>query len=716
MRPTVATSERDVRAKKETTPANLLTPFNASLVGVEASSSSFGDLDGDGNLDLVITGQDESSDAITNVYLGDGGGGFTEANAGLVNVAHGSSSLGDIDGDGNLDVVLTGADAQGRLTTAVYLGDGNGGFTEANAGLTGVNVSSSALADLNEDGHLDLLVTGLDENLTSAARVYLGDGEGGFTEANADLRGVEFSSSSIGDIDGDGHLDLLLVGADASSDSWATVYLGDGSGGFTEANAGLAGVNSGSTSIADLDEDGNLDLVITGQDENGDPTAVLYLGDGKGGFTQANAGLTAVASSTSSIADLDGDGNLDVLISGTDENLDRTTTLYLGDGTGNFTEADAGLTVVSRGSSALGDVDGDGHLDVLVSGGKERETNTTLYENLSDGDFRMASSSVTVDGDGTVDFGDTGASVTFSGTSGSGTVRVQRFSNAPSLPHGIRVQNVSDYRFVISAAGDLTFDDNTEVRLDVGTLAGVGNASNVTVYSRRPRGAGLFTERSTSYDSGADVLVASTGSFGEYALGSEEEPLPVALADFEATVDEDKVHLRWQTTSERGNARFEIQRQVGRQNAAQTSGWTEVGSVTGGGTTTEAQSYRFTDADLPYEASLLTYRLRQVDTDGTTHFSKPISLERPVHEVTLLGTYPNPARNQATVRFAVPERQDVTLRMSDLLGREVRTLLRDRLDGRYERTVDLSGLPSGTYFLQLTTETASETKRFTVVR
>ncbi|MCS3679280.1 surface protein [Salinibacter ruber] len=362
------------------------TAVGAGLTGVQASSSSVADVDGDGNPDLLITGEDSSGTPTATLYLGDGNGGFTEANADLTGVYRSSSSVADVNGDGNPDLLITGEDSGGTPTATLYLGDGNGGFTEANADLTGASSSSSSIADIDGDGNPDLLIAGDDGSFNGGrVEVYLGDGNGGFTEAGADLTGVAFgSSTSIADVDGDGNEDLLVTGSDDNSNDTATLYLGDGNGDFTEANAGLTGVSGSSSSVADVDGDGNEDLFITGYD-GPDDTATLYLGDGTGGFTEAGAGLTGVRNGSTSIADVDEDGKLDLIITGSDANNDRTTTLYLGDGSGGFRESGAGLADVSGSSTSITDVDGDGAEDLLITG---RDTNdnqrATVYRN--DGD------------------------------------------------------------------------------------------------------------------------------------------------------------------------------------------------------------------------------------------------------------------------------------------------------------------------------------------
>jgi pimeloyl-ACP methyl ester carboxylesterase len=375
--------------------------FPVGFTGTEHGSTSIADVDGDGNRDPLITGNASSDilpDPTTTLYLGDGQGGFTEANAELTGVAYSSTSIADVDRDGNKDLLIIGDAAESfgeeNLTTTLYLGDGQGGFTEANAGLTGVDNSSSSIADMNGDGNKDLLITGEDANGYPTTTLYLGDGKGDFTQAGADLVGVWLSSASIADVDEDGNRDLLITGnagTNNNPDPTTTLYLGDGQGGFTEANAGLTGVALSSTSIADVDGDGNKDLLITGDtvadflDKN--PTATLYLGDGQGGFTEANAGLTDVNYSSTSIADMDGDGNQDLLIAGsagTLNNLYLKTALYLGDGQGNFTETSVGLAETRYSSTSIADVDGDADPDFLVTGfsSTSRSVSSNLYENL----------------------------------------------------------------------------------------------------------------------------------------------------------------------------------------------------------------------------------------------------------------------------------------------------------------------------------------------
>lgn len=204
-------------------------------------------------------------------------------------------------------------------------------------------------------------------------------------------------------------------------------------------------------------------------------------------------------------------------------------------------------------------------------------------------------------------------------------------------------------------------------------------------------------------------------SLSRWTLGSESAPLPVELARFDAHTESGAVRLTWQTATETNNTGFEVQRRVGDD----AGKWTQVGFVSSkaeGGTTDQSRAYRFVDEDLPYVAETLEYRLRQIDLDGTSTLTRREAIERPASKFELKPTFPNPAREQATVRFAVPERQEVSLQLYDTLGRVVRILEQGSVEGRRKMQMDLSGLSTGTYFLRLRADGRTETRQVTLVR
>jgi hypothetical protein len=362
--------------------------IGAGLTGVELSSSDWGDFDGDGDLDLVVTGEESSRDETAKIYENEEGGVFSPVGAGLTSVSSGSSAWGDYDGDSDLDLVVTGID-DGKKTATIYENEGGGTFTSIGARLTGVRSSSTAWGDFDSDGNLDLVVTGSDNNIERTATIYENEGGGSFSAVGAGLTSVRSSSTAWGDFDSDGDLDLVVTGEADNDNPTAKIYENEGGGSFSAVGASLTGVRSGSTAWGDFDSDGVLDLVVTGEDDNGNPTAKIYENvyenEGGGSFSAIDAGLTGVNSGSSDWGDLDGDGDLDLVVTGGDANDNPTAKIYENvyenEGGGSFSAVGAGLTGVNSGSSDWGDHDGDGDLDLVVTGDDGSGQTATIYEN-----------------------------------------------------------------------------------------------------------------------------------------------------------------------------------------------------------------------------------------------------------------------------------------------------------------------------------------------
>nr|WP_281253336.1 FG-GAP-like repeat-containing protein [Longibacter salinarum] len=217
---------------------------------------------------------------------------------------------------------------------------------------------------------------------------------------------------------------------------------------------------------------------------------------------------------------------------------------------------------------------------------------------------------------------------------------------------------------------------------------------------------GEFDER------GDKAVMLDTDGDGtvDQAISTESTVLPVELLAFEARAERNQsAILTWRTASEFDNAGFAVERKFG------AAAWSEIGFVEGANTTTEPQSYQFTDTKLPYDANRIEYRLRQIDVDGSETLSDAAAIERTT-PIELKKTVPNPARESVTLRYAVPDGDKMRLLLYDVLGRKVRTLTHGVGRGRAKKQVDLSGLASGTYFLRLEASGQSITRSLTVVR
>lgn len=189
--------------------------------------------------------------------------------------------------------------------------------------------------------------------------------------------------------------------------------------------------------------------------------------------------------------------------------------------------------------------------------------------------------------------------------------------------------------------------------------------------------------------------------------------VPVELESFTAMKSSDnKVILSWQTGSELNNKGFEIQRNF------EKSGFVTIGFVEGKGTTTEKQFYNFIDS--PSENGLYSYRLKQIDLNGSAEFSNEVEINFSNSvELLLEQNYPNPVNSRTNIEWAIPVAAQVSLKLYDMLGREVYTFVDSYKEpGRYLEELDFSKiqLNSGMYFYRLKLENFSVAKKIIILK
>jgi len=185
--------------------------------------------------------------------------------------------------------------------------------------------------------------------------------------------------------------------------------------------------------------------------------------------------------------------------------------------------------------------------------------------------------------------------------------------------------------------------------------------------------------------------------------------VPVELTSFVALTNDNDVILNWQTSTETNNQGFEIQR-------SNDGEFEKVGFVPGHGTTTEFQSYTFIDKYVL--AGEYSYRLKQMDYDGTSEYSNLVEVEvtQPI-EYILSQNYPNPFNPSTTIAYSIPKDGLVTLKVYDTLGKEVVTLINEvQMVGTQKITFDASKLSSGVYYYQLVSGEFTSTKKLILMK
>lgn len=339
-------------------------PFTGNLTlfqGISRGAVVFADFDNDNDLDLFISGQDASYNEFAGIYRNDNGT-FIYAGGGITGMYNCSAAAADYDLDGWMDLVMTGQDYDGNITR-LYRNNGNGTFSEVQAGLYNAGANGDlAWADVNSDGYPDLVISG-----NWLTRLYLNNGDGTFTHTPSGLQGMNSPSLDWGDFDNDGDPDMLMVG-DAGSVGETYIYINH-QGTFERLDAQIEGAVGGMARWGDSDNDGYLDLLITGKDATLVPVSYVYRNNGDMTFSFANAGLIGTALGPANWIDFDNDGDLDVMLAGENAGCGNSSTrLYSNNGAGSFSEIQAGLGFVERAASAWGDFDNDGDQDLVLSG------------------------------------------------------------------------------------------------------------------------------------------------------------------------------------------------------------------------------------------------------------------------------------------------------------------------------------------------------------
>lgn len=261
--------------------------------GVQPRAITYGYFDADSNIDLAIANQTyilpfPLPPGTTSILLGDGSGDFGVATSYDVGNSPMDISVGDFNGDSNIDLVTANRFSD---DVSILIGSGTGSFSSTVNYSAEWSPSSVVVGDFNEDMKLDLAVS---NSTPGTVSVLLGTGTGTFGSETSFASGSYPDSIKADDLDEDGHLDLIV--ANDGTDI-VTMLPGDGTGSFSAGTPITVGQYPQTVSVADLNDDNILDLVVTTSKNAGigDNRVYVLLGHGNGAFGTANAIYTIMS-------------------------------------------------------------------------------------------------------------------------------------------------------------------------------------------------------------------------------------------------------------------------------------------------------------------------------------------------------------------------------------------------------------------------------------
>lgn len=588
---------------------------------------------------------------------------FNIAQHDLPDIQHGSTSWGDVDGDGDLDLLLSGS-AAGASLTRLYLNQGkqNGAFHfEASTGaFEQVRHSSASFADVDGDGALEVLVAGsLNASWPYApsTELYRVDGTGAVSRVdNHGLPALHSTSMAWADLDRDGDLDLVMIGTSSADEPVTVVAMNQGNGTFSAHTDRLPGFSYGDVALGDVDGDLDADVVLSGATAGGFLTAV-FINNG-GAFEAKPTAFPAVAFSSVDLGDFDGDNDLDLVVSGgqvSERIFEGLLEVWTNAG-GTFQRLATTFPGILAGDVSWSDYDHDGDLDLLVQGAEAAigRRSARVWQNQGAAGFRAATLLVgsifadtewgDLDGDGDLDLIATGSSSLGPAFTNLYENQRQVIPTLPGIPQSLHA-DVSE----------------TSVRLSWAPAPGADDSNRSTT----------FNVRVGTRPGASDVLSAMSDS----RTGKRLITGP-------------------------GNASAEGQLLLD---------GLEVGTYFW---SVQSVNHAFLSSGFAQEGSFQISGSLSVDTETTvlpTRFA-------------VYGNYPNPFSSRTQIRYDLPEAADVQLRVISLLGQEVfRQQIGTLPAGQHELSWDgtSSGgraLGSGMYFYEIRAAGSSATGTMTLVR
>ena len=330
-----------------------LSDSGQSLGSGNTASVALGDLNGDGHIDIVEGNQGQGLDGESNViWFNNGEGVFTASLQTLGNYQTSSLAIGDLDGDLDLDIVEGNGLNKGEANR-IWFNGGDGFFEQSNQELGSTRTTDIVLGDLDGDLDLDIVEA---NGWEGPIQIRLNDGHGVFSEGEQ-LEGTPYEETStvaLADVDGDLDLDILQGRVNNS----ILVWINDGHGSFTDSGLSLGSGTTADFAVGNLDGANQVDFVAA----KSDGPSEIWLSDGAGGFSNTTQDIGVEKTYSVDLEDLDKDGDLD-LITGVFQHANH---VWRNNGSGTFVMGSDDIGSGYAYSVAAGDLDGDPYPDLVI--------------------------------------------------------------------------------------------------------------------------------------------------------------------------------------------------------------------------------------------------------------------------------------------------------------------------------------------------------------
>ncbi|MBI2427484.1 MAG: T9SS type A sorting domain-containing protein [Ignavibacteriales bacterium] len=303
-------------------------------------------------------------------------------------------------------------------------------------------------------------------------------------------------------------------------------------------------------------------------------------------------------------------------------------------------------------------------------------------------------------------------------------VAVTKINSAPNQQPSGSSTLLDDRYFIVNVFGAPgTFNAGLTIYVPTSfTNNGTADPGNYTLYRRNSNSTGSWTTAISglSVMNSDNITFNGLTSFSQFSVGTND-PLPVELVSFTASIQGTSAELKWKTATEVNNFGFEVERRVAgglHLESGAHLAWSKIGFVEGSGTSNAPKEYSFVDKNL--KAGTYSYRLKQIDRDGKFSYSQEVevTVDSAPKVFALEQNYPNPFNPLTTIGFTIQVSGLTTLKVYDAIGREIATLVNEDLEAGvyHQRTFDAWNLAGGIYFARLHNNGAQVMRKMLLIK